>query len=139
MHSSRRHSSRLLSVIAVSLCVMSCGQEPKGPRGDTGPPGPPGLMGEAGTQGPAGSQGPQGRPGPAGPPGPASQTRVMRVNCALQSCQVQCDVEEVLVTAYCGVSRKPALFLGEKSASCGLAPNSAESPLVAVCVRSQAQ
>jgi len=133
------HSARLLSVIAVSLCVISCGQEPKGPRGDAGPPGPPGPMGEAGAQGPAGSQGPQGPPGPAGPPGAASQTRVMRVNCALESCQVQCDLAEVLVTAYCGVSRKPAMFLSEKSVSCGLAPNSADSPLVAVCVRSQAQ
>jgi hypothetical protein len=39
------------------------------------------------------------------------------------------------VTAYCGASRKPAVFLGEKAASCGVSPNASDSPLVAVCVR----
>ncbi|HEX5508986.1 MAG TPA: hypothetical protein VFX37_10825 [Pseudolabrys sp.] len=40
----------------------------------------------------------------------------------------------MLVTAYCGVTRKPATFLTEKSVSCGVVPNAADSPLVAVCV-----
>jgi len=69
----------------------------------------------------------------------ASQTRVVRVNCATESCQVQCEMGEVMVTAYCGPSRKAATFLSESSASCGLTPSNADSPLVAVCVREQGQ
>ena len=61
------------------------------------------------------------------------------MNCALQSCQAACEVDEVLVNAFCGVSRKSATFLGENSASCGIAPSAADSPLIAVCVRSQSQ
>jgi hypothetical protein len=59
----------------------------------------------------------------------------MRVNCLSESCQVSCEVGEVLVTAYCGAARKPAVFLGEKAASCGVRPTASDSPLVAVCVR----
>jgi len=40
----------------------------------------------------------------------------------------------VLVTAYCGIERKPASFLTERSVSCGVVPSAANSPLVAVCV-----
>ena len=128
-----------LPIVMIALCLVGCGQNAKGPKGDAGAPGPPGPMGEAGPQGPAGQQGPAGPTGPAGPPGPASQTRIIRVNCALQSCQVQCNADEVLVTAYCGPGRKPAMYLSQVSASCGLASSTAESPLVAVCVRSQEQ
>jgi hypothetical protein len=45
----------------------------------------------------------------------------------------------VMVTAYCGPSRHAATFLSENSASCGLTPSNADSPLVAVCVRAHAQ
>jgi hypothetical protein len=133
------HPARLLAIIAASLCVVDCGQPgPPGPKGDAGPPG---STGEAGKQGPPGPPGPNGLPGPPGPPGPASFTRVIRVNCVLQqSCQAQCNVDEVLVTAYCGAKRKSATFLSEISASCGVVLASAtDSPLVAVCVRSQGQ
>jgi Collagen triple helix repeat (20 copies) len=126
--------SHLLVFVAISLCNVSCGQSP-GPRGEIGPSGPPGEKGETGPQGPSGPQGPPGPSGPPGPPGPASQVRITRVNCLLESCQVSCEVGEVLVTAYCGTGRKPAMFLGEKAASCGLNPNASDSPLVAVCGR----
>jgi hypothetical protein len=59
----------------------------------------------------------------------------MRVNCLWESCQVSCEVGEVLVTAYCDARRKPAVFLGEKAASCGARPNASDSPLAAVGVR----
>jgi|ERR1700678_2828570 hypothetical protein len=133
------HPARLLTItaiMAISLCVTNCGEQ-SAPKGDTGPPGPPGPLGAAGPQGPAGRSGPPGAAGPAGPPGPASQTREIRVNCATQSCQSQCDVDEVLVTAYCGANRKTANFLSEKSASCGLGRSTADNPLVLVCVKSQ--
>jgi len=131
-------SAQLAAVVVMALLAASCGQAP-GPKGDTGQPGPPGPTGPAGPQGPAGAQGPQGPPGPAGPPGASSQTRIIRVNCMLQSCQVNCEMNEVLVTAYCGAARRPATFLTENSASCGIAPSAATSPLVAVCVRTDSQ
>jgi hypothetical protein len=113
-------AAHVLSLIAMALFTASCSREP-GPKGDAGPPGPPGP------------------PGPQGPPGPASQTRVIRVNCLQQSCQATCNVDEVLVTAYCGPTRRPAMFLSEVAASCGVAPSAAANPLVAVCVRFQGQ
>jgi hypothetical protein len=57
----------------------------------------------------------------------------------LQSCVVNCEMNEILVAAYCGASRRAATFLTEISASCGIAPSAATSPLVAVCVRTDSQ
>jgi hypothetical protein len=129
-------ASRFFLIVAISLGVASCGQGPPGPKGDAGAPGAPGPPGLQGVQGPSGPPGP---PGPQGPPGLASKTHVIRVDCILQSCQAQCEENEVLVTAYCGVNRKPASFLGENAATCGIAPSPEDSQLVAVCVRSQVQ
>jgi hypothetical protein len=126
-------------VFALSLIVAGCGQPSQGARGDPGPPGPPGLKGDPGPQGPPGPPSAQGLQGPPGPPGIGSQTRVVRHDCTLQACIFQCDVGEVLVTAYCGATRRPPNFLSESSVSCGLAPSPANSPLVAVCVRPQNQ
>jgi hypothetical protein len=85
-----------LSLAALALVAASCSQQPA-PKGDSGPPGPAGVAGPPGPQGEAGPQGAAGPPGPAGPPGAASQTEVIRVNCLLQSCQVACNVGEVLM------------------------------------------
>jgi hypothetical protein len=120
------------ALVTLVLSLAACGE--KGPKGDAGPPGPPGAPGSTGPQGPAGSQGPPGPAGPTGSPGPASQTRILRVDCTTQSCQTQCEMGEVLVTAYCGPARRPATFLSENSVSCGLTPSNAVSPLIAVCV-----
>jgi hypothetical protein len=49
---------------------------------------------------------------------------------------VICRDDEVLVTAYCGPTRNAATFLGERGATCGVEPNPANDPLVAVCVGS---
>jgi hypothetical protein len=129
----------ILALTLLTLSVGGCGQDGAGPKGDNGPPGPPGARGEAGPQGPAGLQGPAGPQGPAGQRGPASETRILRVNCSTETCQVACEMSEVMVTAYCGPSRHSASFLSENSASCGLTPSNADSPLVAVCVRAHAQ
>jgi hypothetical protein len=128
-------SFELLFITAVSLWVVSCGQS-AGPAGEAGMPGPQGPKGEKGLQGPSGSPGPQGPPGPAGLRGP-SQVRITRVTCSLESCQGSCEMDEVLMTAYCGGSRKSPAFVSESSASCGTAANSSDSPLVVVCVRLQ--
>jgi hypothetical protein len=122
------------AAMAMSIFLSGCGEDSRGPKGDEGPPGSPGPMGVAGTQGPAGPQGLQGPMGPAGPSGQSSQTRIIRVNCQLQSCQAKCELNAVLVTAYCGSSRKPATYLDENSASCGLTPTDSDGPLVAVCL-----
>jgi hypothetical protein len=112
--------------------LAGCG---KGPQGATGPAGPPGPKGDVGAVGPAGPKGdtgaagPKGDTGPAGPPG-SSGVRIVRSDCAAGSCTVECDEKEVLVTAYCGPNRSPALFSKERSASCG----PPDTPLVAVCV-----
>jgi hypothetical protein len=47
-------------------------------------------------------------------------------------------VNEVLVSAYCGVARHPASFLSENAVSCGVVSTAANSPLVAVCAASSA-
>jgi hypothetical protein len=128
---------RLWSILVISLCVAACSQS-EGPRGAAGPEGPAGQRGETGPQGLTGLRGPPGPPGPSGPPGVSSEIRVTRVNCLSESCQFSCELGEVLVTAYCGAARKSAMFLGERSASCGVNVSASDSPLVAVCVRSQA-
>jgi Collagen triple helix repeat (20 copies) len=124
---------RPLSAILL-ISVASCSQPAPGPKGDPGAQGPPGPQG---MQGPVGPPGPQGLQGPQGAPGVSSQTRVIRVNCGVQSCTATCNVDEVLVAAYCGPARHPATVLGESSVSCGIVPSAADSPLVAICVRTQ--
>jgi hypothetical protein len=130
-------SFELFFLAAIALCAVSCDQSTR-PVGEVGMPGPQGPKGGSGSPGPPGSPGPQGAPGPSGVRGPSS-LRIMRLNCSLQSCETSCELDEVLMTAYCGASRKPPTFLSERSVSCGVAPNSSDSPLVAVCVRPQSQ
>ena len=122
-------SAHLLLVFALLSGLAGCG---KGPQGDTGPAGPKGDVGPAGPAGPKGEAGPAGPAGPKGDMGPAgpSGVRIARSDCASGSCTVECRENEVLVTAYCGSSRTPALFSKERSASCG----PPDTPLVAVCV-----
>jgi len=127
--------SRLLAAATLCAFLASCGQPPPGPAGPRGPAGPAGSQGERGPAGPPGPPGPQGAQGQAGP---AANVRVVRADCATTTCLAQCDVNEVLVTAYCGPNRKQATFLTERSASCGVVPNSSNSPLVAVCAASTA-
>jgi len=62
--------------------------------------------------------------------------RIVRTSCVASTCLAECQPNEVLVTAYCGPNRRAATFLTERSASCGVVPNPANSPLVAVCASS---
>lgn len=123
---------RLLAAIFLCVALASCGQKPQqGPKGD---PGPAGSQGEKGDTGPAGPAGPAGPQGLQGPPGPASAIRIIQKTCVSEACVAECNANEIMVTAYCGVTRKPASFLTERSVSCGVVPSAANSPLVAVCV-----
>jgi len=132
---SHARSVRLLAVLLSCLLVAACGQGEPGPKGDAGPPGPQGPKGDTGATGAVGPAGPQGAPGA---PGPASAIRILQMNCIASTCVAECNSNEVLVTAYCGPTRNAANFLTERSASCGVIPNAANSPLVAVCAASSA-
>jgi hypothetical protein len=113
-------AAHLVLAFALLSGLAGCG---KGPQGDTGPAGP------KGDAGPAGPAGPKGDVGPAGPAN-LYRVRIVRSDCASGSCTVECLEDEVLVTAYCGPTRTPALFSKERNASCG----PPDTPLVAVCV-----
>jgi hypothetical protein len=120
-------------LMTLSGALAGCG---KGPQGDAGPAGPQGPQGNAGPAGPAGPPGPDGPAGPAGPAGPPSPSiRVVKSDC-VSGCTIQCQDNEILVTAYCGPTRNPAQFLGERGASCGPTATPSNAPLVAVCVGS---
>jgi hypothetical protein len=117
---------RLLIAISLAASLVACGEGPPGPKGDPGPPGPPGAMGDAGPAGPV---------GPQGPAGPSAQVRVIRAPCAATSCSAQCEQDEVLLNAYCGAARAPAVFPTERSATCRTR-TAANNPLVVACAKS---
>jgi hypothetical protein len=128
-------------VFTLAVFLSACGQGPQGlqgAKGDQGPPGTAGATGPKGDAGPAGPAGPKGDVGPAGPAGPKGDTgpagtsgvRIVRSDCTSESCTVACRENEVLVTAYCGPNRSPALFSKERSASCG----PPDTPVVAICI-----
>jgi hypothetical protein len=131
--------------LAITLCLVGCGQGSQGEKGDPGPAGPAGPQGAQGPAGPpgpqgdAGAPGPQGALGPAGSPGPpGSPVRVVQSSCTSASCAAECGDDEVLLIAYCGPRRNPAIYPGERSASCRVR-GGANSPLVAVCAKTLAQ
>ena len=122
--------SRHLVAALTCMLIAGCAQPQPGPKGDVGPAGPQGPPGQPGASGPPGPTGPQGA---QGAPGPASSIRIVRKDCLQGSCVAECNSNEVLITAYCGPTRKAASFLTERSASCGVIPDPAATPLIAVC------
>jgi hypothetical protein len=125
-------AAHMVVTVALLAGLAGCSQ---GPKGDPGPPGPQGPKGDAGPVGPAGPLGPPGPQGPQGEQGPpAPGMRVVRSTCVQGNCTIECRDNEVLVSAYCGPNRNPATFLGERGASCGVAANAENGPLIVVCV-----
>jgi Collagen triple helix repeat (20 copies) len=130
----RRKMRLAHALVAIALLsgLVGCS---KGPQGDQGPAGPQGPKGDTGPVGPVGGAGPPGPQGPQGEKGaPSPSVRVVRSDCAAASCTIECRDNEILVTAYCGPNRNVATPLGERGASCGVAANAANGPLVVVCV-----
>ncbi|MBX9828161.1 MAG: hypothetical protein K2Y27_24595 [Xanthobacteraceae bacterium] len=86
--------------------------------------------------GPAGPPGPQGPPGPAGPRGATGDPgiRIVRLACNAGDCTLQCEPDEVLLTAHCGVGRSQAIYPTEQSALCR-SRSTARVEVVAACVR----
>jgi hypothetical protein len=58
---------------------------------------------------------------------------LIRSDCPTGECTAACKGDEVLVTAYCGPTRKPATFIDERQVTCGVAVDVASAPLVALC------
>jgi hypothetical protein len=111
-----RYVVGMLTMIALAGSMIIWGQNLKGPMGDQGPPGPKGPRGDA------------------GPPSQTSGIRIVRANCDDTGCRVQCGENEMLLTAYCGPKRNPAIIPTERAATCRN-PMPANSPLVAVCAQ----
>ena len=80
--------------------------------------------------GPRGERGPQGAPGPRGDAG----IRILRNDCVGGNCTVQCEDDEVLLTAHCGIGRAPAVYPTEHSALCR-SRGTARVEVVATCVK----
>jgi hypothetical protein len=113
---------RILLTIVLMMCVSGCGDNPLALKGAEGPRGP---QGEKGDRGP---------PGSPGSPAAASGVRLVRANCDATNCAAQCDQTEILINAWCGVARNPAVFANERSAGCRTRGN-ANSPLVLACAK----
>jgi hypothetical protein len=115
---------RTLIVITLAASLMGCGKSSQGEKGDPGPPGPAGAKGDPGPR------------GPAGPAGASGAMRIVKASCDPNSCTAQCGDDEVMLIAYCGPTRLPAMFLTERSASCR-ARTPANNPLIAACAKAQ--
>jgi hypothetical protein len=92
------------------------------------PPQQPAMQGPPGERGPPGPQGPRGANGDAG-------IRIVRSACTTGDCSLQCEPDEVLLTAHCGAGRTPAIYPTESSALCRSRSN-ARVEVVAACVKS---
>jgi hypothetical protein len=92
------------------------------------------AVGLPGQPGPRGERGPAGPPGPRGPAGDAG-IRIVRGECAGGNCTVECDRDEVLLTAHCGVGRAQAVYPTEHSALCRAPTARARVEIVAACVK----
>src|SRR5262249_1068820 len=129
----------IVVAIALSVCVASCGEGPKGEPGSAGPPGERGEPGPAGPPGPPGPPGPQGAQGSSGPPGAApgtgggSAVRGMRWNCQRERWRGEGKEDEVLVAAYWGPRRSAVALVNERTVTCPR--GAATSPLVMVCAK----
>jgi hypothetical protein len=126
-------AAHLVLAMVLAAGLAGCGKGPQGDAGPAGPQGPEGAAGPAGPMGPPGPTGPAGAKGQAGEPSPS--IRVVKSDCS-SDCTIKCHDNEILVTAYCGPTRNPAQFLGEKGASCGAGASPSNEPLIAVCVGS---
>jgi hypothetical protein len=123
----------IILAIAIAAMLASCGQPAPGPQGPKGDTGPKGDLGPQGESGPQGLQGIQGIPGA---PGASSQFRLVRAPCTSSlECMVTCREDEVVVIAFCGTKRAAAIYLTSQSVFCGINPDTAAGPLVAVCAK----
>lgn len=117
--------------LAILLTLAACSQPAPGPKGDAGPQGPPGPQGEAGLPGPAGPPG-----APAAAAAASGGVHVVRTTCNQASCVAECDADEVMITAWCGVARNPTNFPSERAATCRGGRGPGNNPLIGICAKS---
>jgi hypothetical protein len=88
-------------------------------------------------RGPKGDPGPRGERGPSGPAGPRGDpgVRIVRHSCTGGNCTLQCDDDEMLLTAHCGIGRTQAVYPTEHSALCRSRGTTARVEVVAACVK----
>jgi hypothetical protein len=67
-------------------------------------------------------------------PGPAAGIRVVHSSCDETSCTVECNEDEMLLTAYCGPKRNTAITPTERSATCR-SQVPVNSPIIAACAK----
>jgi hypothetical protein len=122
---------------ALALALGACGKPTEGPQGDAGPPGPAGAQGEPGPPGPAGPPGPPGQSA-AGAANAGGGVHVVRTTCTAASCVAECEADEIVISAWCGVARNTTNFPTERSATCRGGRGPGNNPLIAVCAKSAA-
>jgi hypothetical protein len=118
----RRRGATALVALMLAAALAACSPAPgtPGEKGDPGPAGPPGAKGDPGPRGQAGASG--------------APMRIIRATCDATNCTAQCGDDEVLLIAYCGPMRNPAVFPTERSATCR-ARGLGNTPLVAACTK----
>jgi len=119
----------LIGFVAVFVFVLgrpAVSPEPVAPKAVAAQP----VAGVPGAKGDPGPRGERGPPGPRGDPG----IRMIRRDCTGGNCTVQCDDDEVLLTAHCGVGRAQAVYPTEHSALCR-SRATAKVQIVAACVK----
>jgi hypothetical protein len=89
-------------------------------------------------RGTKGDPGPKGEAGPPGPRGPAGEAgiRILRQDCPGGNCDIRCEDNEFMLTAYCGIGRTPAVFTSDSSAICR-SRTTAKVQVVAACVKAR--
>mgnify|MGYP006873846736 FL=1 len=123
-------------VVVFGLVMTRTAPTPQAATAAMQAPGSAQLVTTQGAKGPQGDRGPQGPAGPAGPRGANGEPgiRIVRTACN-GDCSMQCEPDEVLLTAHCGVGRTPAIYPTESSALCRSRSN-ARVEVVAACVKS---
>jgi hypothetical protein len=102
-------------------------------------PAPQAAMAPVMAIGQVGPQGERGPPGLQGPRGPAGDTgiRIVRSDCATGSCTVECEHDEMLLSAHCGAGRGQAIYPNERSALCRTTLRT-RFEIVAACAKASA-
>jgi hypothetical protein len=136
----------LVSILAMTVLLASCGQAPPGPKGDKGDKGEAGVAGPAGPAGPAGEKGERGETGVAGAPGatgasgatgaqgPAGDAGT-KLRIVDGTARATCGEDEVMVSAFCRDRSQTSLRISGNSAECRPddAPN--PPPVTVICTK----
>ena len=136
----------LVSVLAMTVLLASCGQAPPGPKGDKGDKGEQGVAGAQGSAGPVGSAGLAGAKGEGGDRGAPGQTGATgatgaqgtpgtKLRIVEASARAACDADEVLISAYCTGRSQTSLRINSNGAECRPDDGPDTPPVTVVCTK----